>query len=98
MGKSPKTSKKFNVKALLNRRVETSNSKALARDIRMPKWLRAIGGYFKGSYQELRQVRWPSRKATWGLTFAVIIFTAVLVVFIVVLDYGFEQLFKQVIL
>lgn len=57
----------------------------------------AIGGYFKGSWQELRQVRWPNRKATWGLTAAVIIFTALFVALIVFLDWMFSTLFKLII-
>lgn len=87
------------IKKVLGKRVDVAKgNKALSRDVKMPKWLRAIGGYFTGSWRELREVRWPNRKATWSLTSAVILFTVVLAVFILVLDYGFEQLFKQVIL
>lgn len=89
--KSPKVSV---VKKVLTKRVNIAGGK----DVKMPKWLRAIGGYFKGSYQELRQVRWPSRKATWGFTIAVIVFTVAMSGLILVLDFGFEQLFKKVIL
>ena len=38
------------------------------------KPFRAIGGYFAGAWVELRQVRWPNRRATWSLTLAVILF------------------------
>lgn len=87
------------VSRLLNKRVDVAkNNKTLARDVKTPKWLKAIGGYFSGSWRELRQVRWPTRRATWGLTSAVILFTVVLAIFILALDYGFELLFKQVIL
>ena len=34
-----------------------------------------IGAYFAGAWKELRQVRWPNRKATWALTGAVIVFS-----------------------
>lgn len=61
------------------------------------KILAKIGGYFKGSWTELRQVRWPDRKSTWGLTFAVILFTAFFIVLIVLLDNGFKELFKIII-
>src|SRR5687768_14919247 len=90
--------KQGNVKKFLGKRVEVTPKKGkLSRDVKMPKWLRAFGGYFKGSYQELRQVKWPTRKSTWGLTLAVILFTLFFVIIILALDYGFDQLFKQVI-
>ncbi len=98
MAKQPGTSKKEVVKKALSKRVDVTKNARLSRDVHMPKWLRAIGGYFKGSYQELRQVRWPTRRATWGFTIAVILFTVALSLYILGLDYGFEQLFKQVIL
>ena len=82
----------------LQKRVGKQSSKGLGRDVKTPRWLKAIGGYFAGSYRELRQVKWPTRRAAWSLTFAVILFTAVFVVMILSLDYGFEQLFKKVIL
>lgn len=58
----------------------------------------AFGGYFKGAWDELRQVRWPNRRTTWGLTLAVIIFTVFFVVLIVVLDYAFQWIFDKVLL
>lgn len=87
------------VKRTLTKRVNVLPAKgALGKDVKAPKWLRAIGGYFSGAYQELRQVKWPTRKATWSLTVAVIIFTVALVALILALDYAFDLLFKQVIL
>lgn len=56
-----------------------------------------IGRYFKGAWAELRLVRWPDRKATWGMTGALIGFTLFFVVVILLLDYGFSQLFKLII-
>lgn len=87
------------VNKLLSKRVDVAkNNNTLARDVKMPRWIKAFLGYFSGSWRELRQVRWPTRRATWGLTSAVILFTGVLAIFILALDYGFETLFKQVIL
>ena len=86
------------VKATLGKRVNLTRGKRLGRDVKMPKWLKAIGRYFKGSVQELAQVKWPTRRTTWGSTLAVILFTAALGAFILALDYGFELLFKKVIL
>ncbi|MFZ2125549.1 MAG: preprotein translocase subunit SecE [Candidatus Saccharimonadales bacterium] len=57
----------------------------------------AFGQYFKGSWQELRQVRWPNRSATWGLTAAVVLFSGFFFLLIVLLDDGFQQLFKLII-
>jgi preprotein translocase SecE subunit len=62
------------------------------------KPLVSFGGYFKGSWIELRQVRWPDRKATWSMTLAVLLFTAFFVVLIVLLDAGFKFLFDKIIL
>jgi preprotein translocase subunit SecE len=61
------------------------------------KVLSAIGGYFKGSWAELRQVRWPNRKSAWSLTLAVILFTAFFFILIVLLDAGFKQLFNVIL-
>ncbi len=57
----------------------------------------AIGAYFKGAWVELRQVRWPNRRATWALTLAVIIFSLFFLGFIVLLDLLFKSLFELVI-
>ena len=57
----------------------------------------AIGGYFKGSWTELRQVRWPNRKATWSLTIAVLAYTMFFVILIVLLDAAFKYLFDLIL-
>jgi preprotein translocase SecE subunit len=91
----PKGDKKASV---LTKRVDLPSQGTLGRSVSTPRWIRAIGGYFAGSWRELRQVSWPTRKATWGMTFAVLLFTLVLAVIILLLDIGFEQLFKRIIL
>ena len=58
---------------------------------------RAIGEYFKGAWYELGQVRWPTRRATWGLTFAVLAYTAFFVTIIILLDLGFNKLLQAFI-
>lgn len=63
-----------------------------------PGVLRRIGGYFKGSWQELRQTKWPTRSATWSLTVAVIIFTLFIMLFIIAVDNLFGLLFERLIL
>lgn len=59
--------------------------------------LRPIGNYFKGSWHELMQVRWPDRKSTWGMTGALVAFTLFFVVVVLLFDYGFAQLFKLIL-
>lgn len=61
------------------------------------KVLASIGGYFTGAWYELKQVRWPTRKATWGLTLAVILFSAFFVVLILLLDAFFKFIFELMI-
>ena len=59
--------------------------------------LRALGDYFKGAWYELKQVRWPTRSATWSMTAAVLLFTLILAVLILLLDVGFNWLFEQIL-
>lgn len=61
------------------------------------RFFQRIGRYFKGSWYELKQVRWPSRGATWGLTVAVLVFSGFFVGLIVLLDLGFNSLFEIII-
>jgi len=59
--------------------------------------LAATIGYFVGAWYELRQVRWPNRKATWSLTLAVLIFTLFFMVLILLLDALFKYLFELIL-
>jgi preprotein translocase subunit SecE len=59
--------------------------------------VKAAGGYFAGAWEELRQVRWPNRKATWSLTGAMLIFTAFFVVLILLLDALFKYVFQLIL-
>lgn len=96
--KTAQAATKKDDKGMLKRSVNVSGDGKLSRTVRLPRWIRAFGGYFAGSWRELRQVNWPTRRATWGMTLAVMLFTLVLAVFILLLDLGFEQLFKRIIL
>jgi preprotein translocase subunit SecE len=58
---------------------------------------KALGGYFKGAWVELRQVRWPTRRATWGLTGAVLAYSAFFIVIVLLLDAGFKYLFEFIL-
>ena len=61
------------------------------------KALFGIGRYVKGAWVELKQVRWPTRNATWGLTLAVILFSVFFVVLILLLDAFFNYIFELII-
>lgn len=58
----------------------------------------ALGTYFKGAWYELRQVRWPNRKQTWGLTAAVVVFSLFFIIMIVLLDALFKYLFELILI
>lgn len=62
-----------------------------------PNILKRIGGYFKGAWLELRQVRWPSRKQTWSLTLAVLLFSVLFGAMIFLIDALFVWIFNKVI-
>ena len=57
----------------------------------------AMLDYFKGAWYELKQVRWPNRRATWGMTMAVLAFTVFFIVLILVLDALFKYLFQLIL-
>lgn len=57
----------------------------------------AIGGYFKGAWFELRQVRWPNRRATWSLTGAVLLYSAFFVILVLLLDALFKYMFDVIL-
>ena len=61
------------------------------------RWMAALGRYFRDSWRELKLVRWPNRKATWGLVLAVLGFSGFLVVLILLLDIAFKELFQLII-
>ncbi len=65
------------------------------RDLLKP--FKAIGGYFAGAWYELKQVRWPNRRATWGMTVAMLAFTAFFVALILLLDALFKYLFEIIL-
>ena len=57
----------------------------------------AFGRYMRDSWREIRQVRWPNRKATWKMVLAVIIYTALFMLLISLLDLFFTWLFSLII-
>ena len=57
----------------------------------------ALWRYLRDSWRELRQVRWPNRKATWKMVLAVLIYTVLFVVMISLLDLFFTWLFNIIL-
>ncbi|MBQ3352879.1 preprotein translocase subunit SecE [Candidatus Saccharibacteria bacterium] len=56
-----------------------------------------LGRYFRDSWHEIRQVRWPNRKATWKMVLAVVLYTALFVLIISLLDLFFTWLFNLIL-
>lgn len=56
-----------------------------------------LGRYLRDSWMELRQVRWPNRKTTWKMVLAVIIYSALFMVIISLLDLFFSWLFGLIL-
>lgn len=79
------------------RKAEKVKKPKSERGIRGAGVFKGIGGYFKGAWVELRQVRWPTRRATWGLTGAVLLYTLFFVVLVLLLDAAFKYLFELVL-
>ena len=77
----------------------------------MPKWLRIIttpfhlifkpfamlGRYIHDSWLEIRQVRWPNRKATWKMVGAIFIYSAFFIILVALLDALFNFIFSKII-
>jgi preprotein translocase subunit SecE len=87
------------------KKVKKTNEKVAAKTAKVVKSdkkrsrnpFRALGGYFKGAWQELKMVRWPTRAATWSMTLAVLAFTGIFVIVILLLDAGFNWVFEQIL-
>ena len=54
--------------------------------------------FIKDSFSELKLVKWPTFRQAMSLTFAVIAFSVIIALFVQFLGYGFDKLFKEVIL
>lgn len=59
--------------------------------------LTALLRYIRGSWYELRQVRWPDRQSTWSMTGALITFTVFFLLFVMLIDAIFKYLFKLIL-
>ncbi len=57
-----------------------------------------IPKYFKDSWYEVRQVKWPTNRETFKLTIAVFIFALGLGLIIALVDFGLDKLFREFLL
>ena len=57
----------------------------------------AIGRYVRNSFREVRQVRWPDRKATWKMTLSVVVYVLLIAAVIMLLDALFTFIFNQLL-
>ncbi|MDB5176435.1 MAG: secE [Candidatus Saccharibacteria bacterium] len=89
--KTTKVAKEAVVTAKAPKKPRTNNAKGLLRPFA------AVGNYFKGAWYELRQVRWPNRRATWSLTGAVLAYSAFFVILVLLLDAAFKYLFELIL-
>lgn len=100
-GKSGEKVTRISAKATTSKKVSKKSPKKVTvrKETTNPflKVVFAMGGYFKGAWAELRQVRWPSRRSTWGLTLAVILFSGFFVLLIILLDMLFKYLFEIIL-
>lgn len=99
-GKSSKEQVKAIKQAPATPKAAKKTSKQSGKKHATPKFIRiitkpfrAFGRYLRDSWAELRQVRWPSRKATWKMTLAVIVYCGIFIVIIMGLDLLFTELF-----
>ena len=93
-GKTPKATEKNAKKAAKEaKRAKKANKKPFI----LIRPLVYFTRYIRDSWREIRQVRWPSRKATWKLFFAILIYTVLFIALIMLLDALFAWIFKTVI-
>ncbi len=57
----------------------------------------ALGRYIHDSWLEIRQVRWPNRKATWKLVGAIFVYSAFFIILVALLDGLFNFIFSKII-
>ena len=103
------TRKKVVVKDKKSEKAKREQAKAAEKKISAPKkkaekkpfFLIApfvyLWRYLRDSWMELRQVRWPNRKTTWKMVLAVIIYSALFMVIISLLDLFFSWLFGLIL-
>lgn len=54
--------------------------------------------YVRNSWKELRLVTWPTRRESWQLTLAVVLFAVIFGGIVTLVDYGLDKIFRQLLL
>jgi preprotein translocase SecE subunit len=85
------------VKARLDKLAENKIVSILLKPFRLLGKV-LLFGYFKSSWEELKQVTWPTLKQSRQLTFAVVSFAVVFGASIAGLDWVLGKVFKQILL
>jgi preprotein translocase SecE subunit len=93
--KAEKTKRKEKKDA--EKKVTTKKEKAEKKPFILIRPFVYLGRYIRDSWRELRQVRWPNRKATWKMVLAVLVYCLIFVVIISLLDLFFGWLFKLIL-
>lgn len=64
------------------------------------KWIGLIvwPPYFRNSFKEIRQVKWPTSRETWKLTFAVLAFAVVFGFLVSITDFGLDKVIRRIVL
>lgn len=91
---TPKTPTKEITKKVVKKAKTTKPEKTPNKFVR---FLTAPARYIKNSWLEIRQVRWPNRKATWKLVGAIFIYSAFFIVLVMLLDALFNFIFSKII-
>lgn len=100
-----KSDAELNKPKKLSRKEQRAAKKAAKSDERKPlksyfllfRPFVALGRYLRDSWRELRQVRWPNRKATWKMVLAVLVYVALFMIFLTLIDVFFTFIFDLLV-
>lgn len=95
---STKTVEKSSKPSTKAKRTDNKSAKRTKKPFILFRPFIALGRYIRDSWRELRKVEWPSRRATWKMTLAVIVFCVIIGVLVLVLDWASQWLIQEVIL
>ncbi len=96
------TSKNVKEAVKIAKKIVKEEKKAKVKKEKKPmnKFVRIITApfrYIHDSWVEIRQVRWPNRKATWKLVGAIFVYAAFFIILTMLLDALFNFIFSKII-
>ena len=95
--KKTKSDKKLIKKPEKSTKTDQKSEKSTKKSFILFRPFIKIGRYIKDSWGEMRGVRWPNRKYTWKMTIAVLVYCAIFLAFIVLLDALFSLIFNNLL-